>query len=128
MIYYIYSPFDGNKIEFDTEQYPNAQELAQTKLLEIRQAYLEQEALRFHFAKVTQIDNGEVWSTGDFNNDPEEGNYQVLNQYTGTYDLFPTLTAVKADIAAKQQQFLVDCGLDKVLEIIQPVTTGTQTL
>jgi hypothetical protein len=128
MIYYLYNPIEDAKIEFDTEQYPNAQELAQAKLLEIRQTYLVQEALRFHFAKVTQVENGEVWSNVDVNNDPEEGNYRVLNQYTGTYDSFPTLTASKADIAAKQQQFLTDCGLDRVLEIAQPVTTGTQTL
>jgi hypothetical protein len=128
MIYYIYSPFDGAKIEFDTEQYPNAQELAQAKLLEIQQNYLTQEALRFHSAKVTQVKDGEIWSNIDFNNDPEEGNYQVLNHYVGTYDSFLSLTATKADIAAKQQQFLVDCGLDKILEIVQPVTTGTQNL
>ena len=128
MIYYLYSPFDSTKIEFDTEQYPNAQELAQAKLLEIRQTYLVQEALRFHFGKVTQTQMGEVWINVNINNDPEEGDYRVLNHYTGTYDSFPTLTAVKADIIAKQQQFLIDCGLDRVLEIAQPVTTGTQTL
>ncbi len=128
MIYYMYSPFDGTKIEFDTEQYPNAQELAQAKLLEIQQTYLVQEALRFHVAKVAKVENGEVWSNVDLDNDPEEGDYRVLNHYVGTYDSHPTLTAVKADIAAKQQQFLVDCGLDKMLEIVQPVTTGTQTL
>lgn len=128
MIYYMYSPFDGTKIEFDTEQYPNAQELAQAKLLEIRQTYLVQEALRFHLAKVTQLETGEVWSNVDVDNDPEEGDYRVLNHYVGTYDSLPTLTAAKADIAAKQQQFLADCGLDKILEIAQPVTTGTQTL
>jgi hypothetical protein len=128
MIYYFYNPIDNAKIEFNTERYPNAQELAQAKLLEIGQAYLVQEALRFHFAKVTQTQTGEVWLNVDVNNDPEEGNYRVLNQYTGTYDSFPTLTAAKANITAKKQQFLIDCGLNRVLEIAQPVTTGTQTL
>ena len=128
MIYYLYNPIDGARIEFDTEQYPNAQELAQAKLLEIRQTYLTQEALRFHFAKVTYVENGEVWSNVDMDNDPEEGNYRVLEQYTGTYDSFATLTESKADINAKKEQFLIDSGLDKVLEISQPETTGTQTL
>jgi hypothetical protein len=128
MIYYIYSPFDGTKIEFDTEQYSNAQELAQAKLLEVQQTYLAQEALRFHVAKVTQVETGEVWSNVDLNNDPEEGDYRVLNHYVGTYDSFSTLTAVKADVISKQQQFLIDCKLDRVLEIAQPITTGTQIL
>ncbi len=128
MIYYIYSPFDGTKIEFDTEQYPNAQELAQAKLLEVQQAYLAQEALRFHVAKVTQVENGEVWSNVDLDNDAEEGDYRVLNHYVGTYDSFLNLTAAKANVISKQQQFLADCKLDTVLEIAQPVTTGTQTL
>ena len=125
MIYYMYSPFDNTKIEFDTEQYPNAQELAQAKLLEIQQTYLAQEAIRFHFAKVTQVENGEVWINGDLNNDPEEGNYKVLNHYVGTYDSMQNLTEVKENIATKQQQFLIGCGLDKVLETVQLATTDT---
>ena len=126
MIYYIINPFTREIENFDDEQYPNAQELAQAKLQEYQQTYLAQEANRFHFAKVIKTDAGEIWSDGDVNNDPEEGDYHVLNQYTGLYDAFSTLTEVKADIAKKQQQFLVDCEIDKVFQRVQPVATGLQ--
>jgi hypothetical protein len=134
MIYYIFNPFIREEEIFDTEQNSNAQELAQAKLQEYQQAYLTQEANRFHFAKVTKTDLGEIWSDGNVVNDSEQGDYHVFNQYTGLYDAFSTLIEVKMDIAAKQQQFLVNCKIDKVLERVQPIaaanqpqTTGTQT-
>ena len=134
MIYYIFNPFTREEEIFNTEQNLNAQELAQAKLQEYQQAYLTQEANRFHFAKVTRTDLGEIWSDGNVITNSEQGDYHVLNQYTGLYDAFLTLTEVKADIVAKQQQFLVNCKIDKVFERVQPVaaanqpqTTGTQT-
>lgn len=120
MIYYISNPFLWNYEYFDTEQYENAFELATVKLEEYKTTLLSQEANRFHFAKVTKIDGGEVWSDGDINNDPEEGDYHVFNQYTGTYDAFSTLSEVKKNIANKQQQYLVESQLDKVREKIEP--------
>ena len=126
MIYYIFNPFTREEEIFNTEQDSNAQELAQAKLQEYQQSYLTQEANRFHFAKVTRTDLGEIWSDGNVVTDSEQGNYHVLNQYTGLYSAFSTLTEVKFDIATKQQQFLVDCKIDKVFERVQPVAEGLQ--
>jgi hypothetical protein len=127
MIYYIFDPLNDNtRLNYDTEIYPDAKELAEAKLAEIQTAYLEQQKLRFHFAIVTLENGGEVWTTGDVNTAPEYGNYRVLNEYTGSYDEFTNLTEVKSEIAIRQQQFLVNCSLDKVHVIKQPVSEGLQ--
>lgn len=127
MIYYVSDPFQNNaRLDYDTEVYPDAKELAEAKLAEIQVEYLEQQKIRFHFAIVTIENGGEVWTTGDVNTAPELGDYRVLNEYTGTYDAFTNLTEVKAEIALRQQQFLVNCGLDRVHVIEQPVTEGLQ--
>lgn len=128
MIYYINNPFSWQKEIFDTTEYPNAQEICASKLVEYQQTYLEQEKMRFHFVRVTGSDGKEIWTDVDINNDPEEGDYRVLAQYSGTYDAFSKLSDAKADVEKKKQEFLTIIGLDKVYEVVQPVTEGTQTL
>jgi predicted transcriptional regulator len=128
MIYYINNPFSWEKEIFDTADYPNAQEICASKLAEYQQTYLEQEKIRFHFSKVTQVEGKEIWEYVNINNDPEEGDYRVFAQYKGTYDTFSNLSDAKTDVENKKQEFLTIIGLDKVYEVIQPVTEGTQTL
>ena len=112
--------------EFSEEDFPNAKELAEAKLIENRDAYLLQEANRFHIKKVIRNDLGEVWSDADLNNDPEIGEYQSFDHTTGSYDAYTSLTEAKQDSLMKKEAFIVSSGLDKILEIdiTQPVATG----
>lgn len=107
---------------FDTK------ELAESRLQEICNQFLLREKNRFHVVKVTTNEVGEIWSDADIDNDPEEGNYKVLDQNTGLYDPFSNLTEVKADILLKKQKFIESVGLDKVIEINleQPKSDGLQ--
>lgn len=112
--------------EFSEEDFPNAKELAEAKLVENRDTYLLQEASRFHIKKVTRNDLGEVWSDADLVNDPEVGEYQSFDHTTGTYTLHNTLTEAKNDSLLKREAFILSVGLDKisVIDITQPVATG----
>lgn len=114
MMYRILNPFTWNFEIFDTNEYQNAYELSQAKLAEYQKNYLEQEKMRFHFVKVNLVKNKELWVDADIPNDPEEGDYRVFSQYTGTYDSFSTLSEAVADFTTKQQNFTVSIGLDAV--------------
>lgn len=109
-------------------EYPNAKELAEAKLIEVRNEFLAREQNRFHVAKVTTLENGEIWSDADIDNDPENGDYRVLNHNSGLYDSFSTLTEVKANVEIKKAAFVHSVGLDKVTEIdmAQPTSSGLQ--
>jgi len=128
MIYYINNPFNSQKEIFNTLEHPNAQEICASKLAEYQQTYLEQEKMRFHFVRVTQLEGKEIWEDVDVSNDPEEGDYRVFAQYKGAYDSFSKLSDAKEDVENKKQEFLTIIGLDKIYEVIQPVIKGTQTL
>lgn len=114
MMYRILNPFTWNFEIFDTNEYQNAYELSQAKLAEYQKNYLAQEKMRFHFVKVNLVKNKELWVDADIPNDPEEGDYRVFSQYTGTYDSFSTLSEAVADFTTKQQNFMVSIGLDAV--------------
>lgn len=124
MIYVITNRIKGELEYFDDAIIPNAMEVAQQKLDEYTKAYLEQEKIRFHIARVEHNDIGERW----FNltdNEPEVADYRVLDQYTGTYSNAVTLTDALALVEQRKQQFIASLG-DKVSEYIPPVEPTTQ--
>lgn len=124
MIYVITNRIKGELEYFDDAIIPNAMEVAQQKLNEYTKAYLEQEKIRFHIARVEHNDIGERW----FNltdNEPEVADYRVLDQYTGTYSNAVTLTDALALVEQRKQQFIASLG-DKVSEYIPPVEPTTQ--
>jgi hypothetical protein len=83
----------------------------------IRNSWLEREAYRFHISKIENVGNGLVWKSADLENDSEEGNYQVFNHTTGTYEPFETLTLAKdrlQEIKDESVQFIEYRVVDKV--------------
>lgn len=116
MIYGIFNRLTNQIEQFDDAVISNAFTIAQQKLNEYTIAYIQQEALRFHIAKIEHNDVGEVWHNLGVN-EPENADYRVLNQYTGEYTAVTTLADAVALAEERKQQFITDLG-DKVFEIV----------
>lgn len=110
--------------------YAESEELANAKLAENRDAFLEQEKDRFAVAKVIISGTNTTWMNADLENDLEDYVYQVFNQYDGIYEQFESLSLAKARRQELIDAFVVELGLDawvivdKIPDPIrQPITT-----
>jgi hypothetical protein len=114
---------------WSTLDYANPQELAETKLVEVRKICLEQNKELFHVIKVVQNNIGEVWLRANIEEEPENGDYKVIDHTTGLYDSFTNLTDVKNNILQKQELFIKSMGIDKVVVTnnLQPKVEGMKT-
>lgn len=90
-----------------------SEELANAKLIENRNAYMQQESYRFTVAKEIVDGNNTIWMSADLENDIEDYDYQVFNQFTGQHEKINGLSNAKARLEEIKQQFIVEVGLDK---------------
>ena len=109
--------------------YVESEELANAKLAENRDAYLEQEKDRFAVAKVIISGTNTTWTNADLESDLEDYVYQVFNQYDGVYEQIESLSLAKARRQELIDAFVVEIGLDAWVivdkipnPICQPIT------
>ena len=109
--------------------YVESEELANAKLAENRDAYLEQEKDRFAVAKVIISGTKTTWTNADLESDLEDYVYQVFNQYDGVYEQLESLSLAKARRQELIDAFVVEIGLDAWVivdkipnPICQPIT------
>ena len=109
--------------------YVESEELANAKLAENRDAYLEQEKDRFAVAKVIISGTNTTWMNADLESDLENYVYQVFNQYDGVYEQLESLSLAKARRQELIDAFVVEIGLDAWVivdkipnPICQPIT------
>ena len=109
--------------------YVESEELANAKLAENRDAYLEQEKDRFAVAKVIISGTNTTWTNADLESDLEDYVYQVFNQYDGVYEQLESLSLAKARRQELIDAFVVEIGLDAWVivdkipnPICQPIT------
>lgn len=95
-------------------------------LLQIRRDFLIQQSPRFAINKVVVEGNNTTWMNADLENDPEDGEYQVLNHITGTYQKCNSLSEAKALNTQIQNEFLTQCGLDNPVELDKMPETKTK--
>lgn len=120
MIYQILNRLTNEIESFDDAIDHNALATAQAKLDHYTALYLEQEAMRFHIAKIEHNDIGEVWHNLD-GNDPAIGDYRVLDQYSGQYTQVASLQEAIDLSNQRKQEFMISLN-NKVFE---KLTTST---
>ena len=67
--------------------------------------------------KIIVEGNNTTWMNADLENDPEEGEYQVLNHEIGKYQKCTSLSEAKTVNTQIQNAFLTLCGLDDPVEL-----------
>jgi len=92
--------------------YVESEELANAKLVENRDAYIEQQKDRFAVAKVIISGTNTTWMNADLESDLENYVYQVFNQYDGVYEQLESLSLAKARRQELIDAFVVELGLD----------------
>ena len=119
---------------FDESINQNAKEEAEYLLLQTQKQVLEQEKSRFSICATFVNGNDTTWREVQ-ESDPEDTICQVFDNFTGTYTQVANKTEAFALNEQKKQEFLVEAGLNKVIELNempqplgQPVSQGTQTL
>ena len=121
MTFLVIDVFTGDRFEFDSRADADA------KAQEIHASSLVREAYRFSVAKEVVNGNDTTWMNADLDNDPEESNYHVFNTFTGQHELVNSLRAAKTRNAELKTQFAAAL-IVSVTEVVQPRTTGSQTL
>jgi len=117
MIYQVRNPITNEKTYFDENTSITAKADADSLLLQIRQDFLLRESPRFAVNKILVEGNDTTWMNADLYNDPEEGEYQVLNHEVGTYQKCNSLSEAKSVNTQIQNAFLTLCGLDNPVEL-----------
>jgi hypothetical protein len=117
MIYQIRNPMTNELTYFDEATSSTAKADADALLLQIRHDFLSYQSPRFAINKVVVEGNNTTWMNADLENDPEDGEYQVLNHEVGTYQKCTSLSEAKAVNAQIQNAFLTLCGLDNPVEL-----------
>lgn len=118
---------------FDGATNPNAKADAEALLAQVRSEVLEKEAVRFSICATFVDGNNTTWREVQ-DSDPEDTICQVFDTFTGSYTQVPNKTEAYALNEQKKQTFLTSCGLDVVVELdkmpelTQPSTSGTQDL
>jgi hypothetical protein len=121
MTFLVINPITLERLEFENRADADA------KASEVHLAYLAREEYRFSVAKEVVNGNDTTWMNADLDNDPEDCNYHVFNTYTGQHELANSLSAAKARNAELKAQFSA-AFIVPVTEVVQPRTTGSQTL
>ena len=117
MIYQVRNPITNELTYFDEATSGTARADADALLLQIRRDFLIQQSPRFAINKVVVEGNNTTWMNADLENDPEDGEYQVLNHETGTYQKCTSLSEAKSLNTQIQNAFLTLCGLDNPVEL-----------
>jgi hypothetical protein len=119
MVYEAIDFFTNKSTYFNSETDPNALAEANALLVQYRAAALADPAVTLYFTilKVVPVEGGEKWEPADLATDPGDGDYEVFNYYTGTYDRFDLLPDAIAAMDARKQQFIVENNLDKPIEL-----------
>lgn len=107
-----------SKIEvWRNDEHINGLELAQQRLKELQNIYLQQEIDRFAVSIVTMTNDGEVWSKANLETDSEIADYRVFNQVTGLYESVATLTEAKALVQSHKDNFLNSINMADVIVV-----------
>ena len=117
MIYQVRNPITNELTYFDEATSGTARADADALLLQIRRDFLLYQSPRFAINKVVVEGNNTTWMNADLENDPEDGEYQVLNHMTGTYQKCTSLSEAKSLNTQIQNAFLTLCGLDNPVEL-----------
>jgi hypothetical protein len=119
MVYEAIDFFTNKSTYFNAETDPNALAEANALVAQYRAAALAAPniALYFVILKVVPVEGGEKWEPADLDTDPGDGDYEVFDYYTGTYDRFDLLPDAIAAMESRKQQFIVENNLDKPIEL-----------
>jgi hypothetical protein len=119
MVYEAIDFFTNKSTYFNAETDPNALVEANALVAQYRAAALAYPpiALYFIILKVVPAEGGEKWEPADLATDPEEGDFQVFDYYTGQYTFYDFKSEAIAAMDARKQQFLVENNLDKPIEL-----------
>jgi hypothetical protein len=132
MIYKV-NKFYSEPEYFDDSTNPNAKTDAEALLAQVRFEVLAKEAVRFSICATFVNGPDTIWREV-LDTDPEETVCKVFDTFTGQYTEVSTKTKAFALNEEKKQYFLTNCGLnaveklEKMPEITQPTTQGTQNL
>lgn len=110
--------------------YVETEELANNKLIDNKNAFIQQEISRFSVAKITVKGNNTTWSSANLEDDPEDYEYQVFNQYMGQHEVFPSLSTAKNRRQEMIDQFVTDSGFSSwdIVDAIPPPVDETQPI
>jgi hypothetical protein len=117
MIYKITNPITYESTYFNEATSSTAKDDADTLLLQIRSEFLTRESSRFAINKIVVEGLNTTWMNADLENDPEDGEYQVLNHENGTYQKCSSLSEASAVNTKMQNDFLTSFGLDNPVEL-----------
>lgn len=104
----------------------NDTDTATAKLLEVQKAFLERDSYLFGCNKEIIDGSNTIWTSVDFENDPEDASYHVFNHFTGSHEVINNLSQAKLRVEELKQQTIQAHGFDTVGEIDflpEPLTT-----
>jgi hypothetical protein len=110
------------------EEYFNTIDLATTRITEIETQVMIDQASRFNIIQIIDSAKGTMWVVPS-DNSQEDGTYMVFNSNFGTHENIVGRTAAFARNQELKDAFLAELTQTPTLvDIVQPISKGTQTL
>ena len=101
--------------------------VADEKLREVREKFLQHEDYRFSIALVQIVGSDSIWSAVDPNKSSPEGDYRIFNHKIGQYEVVATLSeclarkeVLKRELAEELQLYTLE-QVDEIPHNISPI-------